>query len=185
MATRYRLDPTQSRFTVQAFATGMLGFLGHSPTFAVREFSGTGSFEDGTVKSMRLELTVRANGLHLLDNIRPADRTEMEDSMRRDVLETARYPEIRYEAPEVLAETVAQGRYRLRIGGRLSLHGVARLHPVDAEMVVFTDGLRLRGESSLRLSDHAIRPVTALGGTIRLKDELQLVFDIAGLPEES
>jgi polyisoprenoid-binding protein YceI len=183
MATRYRLDPTQSRFTVQAFASGMLGFLGHSPTFAVRELTGTVSFDDGTVKSMRLELTVRADGLHVLDNVRPADRTEIEGTMRRDELETARYPEIRYEAPEVLAENPAPGRYRLRIGGRLSLHGVTRLHPLDAEMVVFTDGLRLRGESSLRLSDYAIRPVTALGGTIRLKDELHLMFDLAGLPE--
>ena len=40
MMTRYRLDPGQSRFTVQAFATGMLSFLAHSPTFAVRAFRG-------------------------------------------------------------------------------------------------------------------------------------------------
>ena len=30
--------PGQSRFTVQAFAAGLLSFLGHSPTFAVRDF---------------------------------------------------------------------------------------------------------------------------------------------------
>jgi hypothetical protein len=33
------------------------------------------------------------------------------------------------------------------------------------------------------MSDHRIRPVTALGGAIKLKDELSLSFDLVGLPE--
>ena len=64
----------------------------------------------------------------------------------------------------------------------------ARRHPAPAgrrELQVFDDGLRLRGECPLRLSDYRIRPVTALGGTIRLKDELKLSFDLVGLPEGS
>ena len=40
MTARYLLDPTHSRFTVQAFAAGMLSFLGHNPTFAVTGFAG-------------------------------------------------------------------------------------------------------------------------------------------------
>jgi polyisoprenoid-binding protein YceI len=112
-----------------------------------------------------------------------ADRKEIEGTMRRDVLETTSYPEIRYEATDVSSESVAQGRYRLRIGGRLALHGVTRSHPLDAELLVFDDGIRLQGESSLRLSDYRMRPVTALGGAIRLKDELKLSFDMAGLSE--
>ncbi len=47
MTARYRLDPGQSRFTVQAFATGLLSFLGHSPTFAVRDFAGAVRFDGG------------------------------------------------------------------------------------------------------------------------------------------
>ena len=39
-------------------------------------------------------------------------------------------------------------------------------------------GVRLTGESTLRLSDYRIRPVTALAGAIRLNDELRLVFDL-------
>ena len=35
---RYRIDPGRSRFTVQAFATGLLSAFAHSPTFAVRDF---------------------------------------------------------------------------------------------------------------------------------------------------
>ena len=187
MATRYRFDPSRSQFTVQAFAAGVLSFLGHSPTFAVRDFAGWVAFEGGSVHNVRLELAVRADSLELTDAVSDKDRREIEGTMRRDVLQTTDYPKIAYEAVKVSADSVMRGRYRLRIGGRLSLHGVTRPQPVDAELLVFDDGIRLRGESSLRLSDYQIRPVTALGGTIRLKDELRLSFDLAGLglPEGS
>jgi polyisoprenoid-binding protein YceI len=183
MATHYRFDPSRSRFTVQAFAAGVLSFLGHSPTFLVRDFAGAVSFDGGRVGGMRLELIVKADALELADHVSAADRREIEGTMRRDVLETAAHPEVRYEAGDVWSESVSQGRYRLRIGGRLSLHGVTRHHPLDAELLVFDDGIRLRGESSLRLSDYQIRPVTALAGTIKLQDQLKLSFDVAASPD--
>ena len=40
----YAIDPDMSRFTVRAFASGMLSALGHSPTLAVRDFTGKAEF---------------------------------------------------------------------------------------------------------------------------------------------
>jgi polyisoprenoid-binding protein YceI len=170
---------------VQAFATGMLSFLGHSPTFAVRDFAGTLAFAADTVESLNVQVTVRAGGLQLLDDVKPADRREIEATMHRDVLHTAAHPEIGFESASVTAQAVAGGHYRVRIDGRLALRGVTRPQPVDAELLVYDDGVRLRGGSLLRPSDYGIRPVTALGGTIRLKDEIKVAFDVAGLPEGS
>jgi polyisoprenoid-binding protein YceI len=183
MATRYRFDPGLSRFTVQAFATGVLSFLGHSPTFAVGDFGGSVVFEEDTVETMRLEVTVRAVSLRLLDNVSASSREELMATMHREVLETAAYPDLRYEGTTAAVQTAAPGRHRVRIAGRLALHGVTRDQPLEAELLVFNDGVRLRGESGLRLSDYRIKPVTALGGTIRLKDELKLSFDVAAVPE--
>jgi polyisoprenoid-binding protein YceI len=183
MTARYRLDPGESRFTVQAFAAGVLSFLGHSPTFAVRDFTGTVNFEGGSLRGMRIELRVRADSLELLDPVSAADRREIEGTMRREVLQAAAHPEIRFDTADILGDPGARGRYLLRVGGWLSLRGLTRPLLLDAELLVFDDGIRLRGESPLRLSDYRITPVTALGGTIRLKDELRLSFDLAGLPE--
>ncbi len=36
----YVIDSRASRFTVQAFATGMLARMGHNPTIGIRDFSG-------------------------------------------------------------------------------------------------------------------------------------------------
>jgi polyisoprenoid-binding protein YceI len=183
MTARYRFDPTQGRFLVHAFATGMLSLFAHSPTFAVRDFRGVMSFESSDFRGMTLDLTVIADSLELVGRVRDADRREIEGRMRREVLETAAYPEIRFEAGGSTPTPIAQNRYRLHIDGRLSLHGMTRPHKMDAELLVFSDGLVIRGDCTLRMSDYRISPVTALGGTIRLKDELAVSFDITCLPE--
>lgn len=184
MMVRYRLDPGPSRFTVQAFASGMFSFLGHSPTFAVRDYAGEIRLAPGSLSENWLQVTVRADALELLDKVSPADRAEIEGRMRRDVLETAVYPEIRFDAEDMAASRTDQGQYQLRIRGRLSLHGVFNPHEMDARLLVYDDGVRLTGETVLRLSDYRIRPVTALGGSIKLKDPLRLAFDLAAWKED-
>jgi polyisoprenoid-binding protein YceI len=178
MSARYRLDPGHSRFTVQAFASGLLSFLGHSPTFAVREFAGEVRFDPATPEGVALDVTVKADSLALLDNVRPADRADIEGRMRREVLETSAYPEVRFRGDQVSAGRVDGNTYRFRLTGALSLHGVTSPHAVDAEVLLYEDGLRLAGECPLRLSDYGIRPVTALGGAIRLRDQLRVSFDL-------
>jgi polyisoprenoid-binding protein YceI len=183
MATHYRIASSQSRFTVQAFVTGLLSFLGHSPTFAVRDFAGIIDFAGDAIADLRLGVTIRADSLQVVDNVRPADRADIEGQMRRDVLEVATYPEITFQAATITADRVAQGHYRVRLRGPLALHGVTQNHSLDAEVLIFEDGLRLRGESSLRMSAYDIKPVTVFGGAIKLKGELHVSFDLVALPE--
>lgn len=186
MTHRHAFDPARSRFTVQAFATGMLSFLGHDPTFAVRDFTGAVWFDPQALPGTTIELTARADSLALLDHVSPADRDEIEGRMRREVLETAAYPEITFRTDHVAAQSVGPNHFRLDLGGRLDLHGVVQPYRVQAELV--RDGgdgsaIHLRGQDRLEMSGFRIRPVTAAAGAIRLKDVLAVSFDIVGLPE--
>jgi polyisoprenoid-binding protein YceI len=182
MTVRYTFDPRQSRFTAQAFATGVLSYFAHSPTFAARDFKGGVRF-DGEARGVSIDLTVNAASLEILDNVSASDRKEIEDRMRREVLETSSWPEITFEADDVATSPTAPNRYQLRVAGRLSLHGVTRPQRLAAELQVSGDRLRLLGECPVHLSDYRIRPVSALGGSIKLKDEVKLSFDLTGLPE--
>lgn len=185
MTARYRFDPGQGRFTVQAFAAGMLSMLGHSPTFAVRDFAGTLRTDGDDLRRLGVEVTVRADALELLDDVKPADRDEIQRRLRRDVLEVAAFPEIHFRTLEFEAQRLEAGHYRLFLGGQLTLHGVTNPFGTDAELWIFPDGGRLRGGGRLRMSPYRIGPVSALGGTIRLKDELALDYDLVAVPEGS
>jgi polyisoprenoid-binding protein YceI len=185
MTARYRVDPNTSHFEVQAFATGMLSAFAHSPTFAVSDFTGVAWLDGAGVEGLHVELTVRADSLDLLDRVKPADREEIVGRMRREVLETARFPQIVFRTVEVAGEPAGEDRYRVFLGGRLTLHGTTQPLGSDAELIVAPDRLRLRGACQLRTSAYGIRPVTALAGAIRLKDELRVSFDLVSLPEGS
>jgi polyisoprenoid-binding protein YceI len=63
--------------------------------------------------------------------------------------------------------------------GELTLHGITRSQPAPARISVSGETLRASGEFSIRQSDYEIRPVSAVSGTIKLKDELKLSFDIS------
>ena len=115
---------------------GCSRFLGHSPTFAVRELPGDLVFDGGEIE-LALDLIVDAASLELEDRVKDSDREEIEERMRRDVLERRRrIREIALPATERSpCDESRRGRYRLRIDGRLSLHGVTRPHRVEAELL--------------------------------------------------
>jgi polyisoprenoid-binding protein YceI len=177
-AVSYRVDSGRSRFVVKAFATGLLSAFGHSPTIAIRDFTGEAQFSPDHPETASLRVRVKAESLAVADEVSDKDRREMQRQMRDQVLETARYPEIVFESTEIAAEKVMGGQYRARVSGNLSLHGVTRPCVIAAQVIAGEDALRANGEFSLRQSDFNIRPVSAVGGTIKLKDELKFSFDI-------
>jgi polyisoprenoid-binding protein YceI len=181
---RYVLDPSHGRFTVQAFSRGLLAGLGHSPTFNVRDFAGELDFDPGAPERASARVAVRADSLTVAGQVSPSDREEIESRMRREVLETAAYPEIIFQSAEAAADRIADGWYRLRLAGELRLHGVKGRHQLEAQLRLADGQVRLSGQCAVAMSAYRIREVTALAGMIRLKDEVKLDFDLVGSTKE-
>src|SRR6478752_10054163 len=97
----YVVDARASRFTVQAFASGLLSAMGHNPKIGIRTFTGEVDFDAEAVQASGFRLSMKANSLGVLDDISDKDRREIEQAMNVQVLESARYPDIIYEAPSV------------------------------------------------------------------------------------
>jgi polyisoprenoid-binding protein YceI len=176
----YLLDPSQSRFTVQAFVRGALSALGHSPTFAIGGFSGEIRLQSDPLAGALIRLKVPADGLSLADSVSAKDREEIESRMRKEVLETAAYPEIVFQSTEITGSKIAESWYRLAIAGKLSLHGVTNTQRIDAQLRLMEDEVRLSGDCTVLQPAYRIKPVSALGGMISLKDELKFVFELVG-----
>jgi polyisoprenoid-binding protein YceI len=173
---RYQIDPTGSRFTVQAFAGGPLSAMGHHPTFAVRDFRGEVEFDPEKPAAASLHLVIGTASLALTDNLSDKDRREIERTTQEQVLESGRFPEITYDCPA--SRLTAIGPMQLLLAGDLTLHGVTRPQTVSARVYLLGGTLRGQGEATIRQTEFGIRPVTVVGGMLKVKDELKLAFDI-------
>jgi len=176
---RYLIETKGGSFVVRAFATGLLSVFGHNPTIAIPDFEGEILLNPEAVEQSSLRLAIHAASLNDTDDISEKDRNEINRAMHQEVLESDSYPDIVYECSSLTASKTGEGQYWVALNGELTLHGVTRTQPVSARVSLNADKLRAAGDFSVRQSDYEIRPVSAVGGTIKLKDELKLSFDIS------
>jgi polyisoprenoid-binding protein YceI len=181
---RYRLIPEQSKFTVQAFAKGLFSAFGHDPVLAIKDFTGEVQFMPGSFESAFLKITIKADSIVLSNEVKEKDRLEIEQTMREQVLEIAKYPEIVFVSSNISVTRLAEGRYRARVIGDLTFHGVTQKNLwITAQVTVSGESLRAQGDFSLKQTDFGIKPFSAAGGTLTLKNELKFSFDIAARKE--
>jgi polyisoprenoid-binding protein YceI len=180
----YRLAPEQSTFTVQAFAEGLFSAFGHDPVLAIQDFTGEAQFVPGSLESASLKIAIKADSIVLSNEVKEKDRLEIEQTMREQVLEIAKYPEIVFVSSSISVTRLAEGRYRARVIGDLTFHGVTQKNLwITSEVTVNGESLRAKGEFSLKQTDFGIKPFSAVGGTIKLKNELKFSFDIVAAKE--
>lgn len=179
---RYRINAAQSRFTVRAFAGGFLSAFAHDHTISIRDFEGETDFTYGTVEPASLRMTIKASSLAITDKVSDTDRQKIESTMRDEVLEVSKYPEITFTSSSVSASKTGEGRYQARIAGEITLHGVSRPLTINADLEFGEKGLRAKGAFALKQSGFGIKPVSVAGGTIKVKDELKFTFEIVAHP---
>lgn len=181
-AAKYRIDAAQSRFTVRAFAGGLFSALAHDHNIAIRDIGGEADFTYGTVEPASLRLTIKADSLAVTDKIKESDREKIESTMRNEVLEVTKHPEITFKSNSVAATKTGDGQYQARISGDLTLHGVTRPLTIGAQLEFGDKTLRAKGAFTLKQSSFEIKPVSVAGGTIKVKDELKFTFEIVAHP---
>jgi polyisoprenoid-binding protein YceI len=175
---RFALDTNASRFTVQAFATGMLSTFGHNPKIAIRDYDGEIQFAPDTYENAVVRLTVRTSAMDVQDEMSSDDQKKLEQTMY-DVLEVQRFPTAVYETKQITVQKQTEELLLAHATGTLSFHGLTQTQSFDARVTRMGTMLRISGDFSLRQSDYAIKPVSFAGGALRLKDELKFTFDLA------
>lgn len=176
---RYVIDSKGSTFVIRAYATGLLSSFGHNPTIAIQDFQGEVQFTSEALDDASVRIVIQSASLTVTDDISSKDRQEIERRMHDEVLETDGFEEIVYECPRVSSvQKISDGQYAVTLNGDLALHGVTQTLPVSARVTIKGETLRAVGDFAVRQSDYEIRPVSAAGGTVKLKDELKVSFDI-------
>ena len=183
-ATVYVLDPGLSRFTAKAFATGLLASMGHSPSFAIRQFTGEAKLRADAPEESSVRVVVQSGSLELSDQVSDKDRREIERTTRTEVLDTARFPEIIFEASNPSMSKGGEGYYWANITGKLTVRGMTQPQQISAQISVTDSQLRANGELTVRQSSFGIKPVSVAGGTLKIKDEVKVTFDFVAHKKE-
>ncbi len=151
---------------------------------SIRDFEGEARCTPGTLSDGWVRITVKANSLAATDDVKEKDRAEIDQMMHEQVLESAKYPEITFESTNISVNRMGEGRYRARVIGDLTLHGVTQKNLwIQAEVTDSGKTLRAKGEFSLKQTDFQIKPVKVAGGTLKVKNELKFKFDIKGIAD--
>jgi polyisoprenoid-binding protein YceI len=97
------------------------------------------------------------------------DREKIVTTIRREILQTERYPKIRFNGT-----AVARGDRELELRGELELVGLQR----PLSFTATREGRRIRARVTVTPSRWGIQPYKALAGAIRLQDRVTVELDL-------
>ena len=161
------VDSGRSRVTVKVEKSGLFSAFAHNHTIAAPLASGS---LDATKRTVTL--TFDAKEMKVVDEgVKDSERAEIEQTMKSEkVLDVQKFPEIRFVSTSITPQD--GGHFQAR--GDLTLHGTTR--PVEFP-VTFTNG-RYAGSVKLKQTDFGIAPVSIAGGAVKVKDVIEVVFEI-------
>jgi polyisoprenoid-binding protein YceI len=181
VASRYRLDSTQSKFVAHAIAGGLLWFKGHDHLVSVGQFTGEAQLTPDTITAATLNITAKADSMVETSSVFTEPQKQIIDKeLREIVLEPARYPDIAFRSTSVTGNSSGSQQYDLKITGDLSLHGVTRQITIPTKVTVTGNDLRALGEFSIDRSDFNVKATSAVHGLVRVHDRVKFNFDIIG-----
>jgi polyisoprenoid-binding protein YceI len=163
------IDGAHSTLTVHAYKSGLFSGFAHDHEVSAPILSGT--IEDSAGKgSVRLKIDARQ--LKVLDpKLEEDKRTEVQKTMHSErVLDSARFPNIEF----VSSKIQPGGPDKWTVTGDLTLHG--QTHSVT--VAVTRQNGHYLGSTSFKQQQFGITPVSIGGGTIKVKDEVKIEFDV-------
>ncbi len=176
----YTIVASESSFWVFVAKAGLFSAFAHDHEIGVKSFTGKIVLPESGTGGGSLELEVNAASLAVLDK-QPseADKQKIFDSMHKEVLESAKFPKIAFKSVSVsdLKQTGADA-YNLTLNGDLTLKGVTRRIAVPVLLTVNAQQLRAVGKYTLKQTDFGIKPYSAAGGAVKVKNEVVVNFNI-------
>lgn len=162
-ASERAIDSSHSRITIHVGKAGLFSAAAHEHEVSAPIAEGAiNDSEEGHVW-----LRVEAVRMTVLPE---KDQEAVQSTMQKSVLESAKFPEIRFESTAV--HKIDSRNWK--VTGNLTLHGKTRSISLD----VRDDAGAYLGETSLRQTQFGIQPVRAAGGAVKVKDELKIDFVI-------
>ena len=157
----------QSAVTIKVFKSGLFSGFAHNHVVV----APIARAAIATAKPAA-EITVVTKEMKVTDpEVSDKDRAEIQSTMLGPkVLDQEKYPEIHFRSSRI-EQTSAQ---HYRVAGTLELHGAKQ----EITLEVTGGPEHFHGATKLKQSDYGIKPISLFGGSVKVKDELELEFDV-------
>ena len=162
------IDVEHSTLTVFVYKSGL--FSAFADDHVIRAPIAGGAVSPDA--PLGIELSVRSANLKVLDpSLGAGKRADVQARMLGpEVLDSGKYPDIAFTSTAI--QSVGPDLWT--VTGRLSIHGVTR----PTTFSVAQQNGRYRGTVVLKQRDFGMEPISIVGGTVKVKDEVKVEFDI-------
>ena len=179
-AGTYSLNGNSGKVSAYTFKSGLLSKLAHDLLIDVTDFKVNVDVPEGGFASGSLGLEIQANSLKVdcamkngerqPDTLKEKDIADIEADMAKKVLHPDKYPTAKFSS-----KSIQEKGDSYHVSGDLSLHGVTKSVDFDID----TSGGGLKGRFTIIQTDYKIKPFKAMMGTLKIKDEMDIGFDLA------
>lgn len=158
------LSPADVDIRVFTFKEGLLSTVAHDLQIKVNRFEIVVDPNSGAVRA-RIEagslevVCAMKDGREDPGTLSASNKADIQDNIRKDVLNSAKFISIVFESTSVSDTAVT---------GKLTLHGVTR----EIRLAVRQEGARRVGEVRLDQREFGIKPYSALLGALKIQPEV-------------
>jgi len=162
------IDIQRSTITIHVGKAGMLSAAGHN--HIVSAPISAGMVRQSPTPSVEFKVATAKLSVQPDPKVDAKTQSQIQKDMEELTLETGKFPEIVFLSSRI--EKLAGGQWT--VTGDLSLHGVTK--PVT--LTVKQTGESYNGHTTLKQTDFGIKPVSVGGGMVKVKNEVEIDFQI-------
>jgi polyisoprenoid-binding protein YceI len=176
----YAISADDSNVWVFVGKAGFFSVLGHDHEIGIKSFSGRIDVPQLGASGGSLELDIETKSFVVLDKeASEKDRAKIFNAMHNDVLESEKFQKITFRSVSVSdLKPTGEGSYSLTLNGDLTLHGVTKRIAIPATVTITPGQLRAVGKYTLKQTDYGIKVYSAGAGTVKVKNEVVVNFNI-------
>jgi hypothetical protein len=163
-----RIDVQRSTLMIRVGKSGVFSAAGHDHWSSASISAGLINESD----SPHVEFSVEASTMRVKPEPAVDAKTQGENqrNMQEKTLDSATYPESLFRSSHV--EKQNDGGWK--VDGALTLHGVTKSVSTSVKR---NDGVYI-GQATIKQTDFGIKPVTAAGSAVKVKNELEITFRV-------
>ena len=162
------IDVQRSTITIHVGKAGLLSVAGHEHTISAPISSG--AIRESPTSHVEFAVDTAKMAVMPDPKVDSKTQAEIQKDMQEKTLETRKYPQIKFRSSRV--DKQAEGQWKVE--GDLALHGVTK----SVVLTVKRAGDSYTARTTLKQTDFGIKPISVGGGTIKVKDQVDIEFAI-------